>query len=373
MADTFTRDDLVAYAKQNPAATTDNTTAAVKDDDTATTDSAAASDNAADNVTDDATNGDIDLTSDSSSGEDNTDSTDSSEDGTSDDNNADSSTADAESQDGDTHTEGGKPQHSRARDRIEDLIAERNALKAYGRHLEARLAEVGTKPEKKTDDATADNTSSIPALDKDDPAPTLAKFNYDPDKYSEANAAWLNRQVAKQVTAAINQKEAIATAQKVEAKFKEQETELRKVAKDYDTVISNPNLPKLSPEAAREIVFSEAGPKLTYHLAKNPDLATRISRMAPAQQLVAIGRLEAQLLAATTAATPADKKNVSVNKNPQKKTVSKAPPPPTPASTGGQSQKNQADMSMEEWVAVERAKKSAKREQQRKIRSGNAR
>lgn len=354
-AATFTRDDLAAYAKQTPDAAAAAAAAAAA--------SAATTDNVADNVTDDATDSDIDLTPDSSP-EEVTDSTDSSEDGTSDEN-ADSSTAGAESHDGDTHAdgEGAGQGRSRARDRIEDLIAERNALKAYGRHLESRLAEVGTTPAKQPDATT--ETTSTPVTDKDDEPPTLAAHNYDPDAYAKANAAWLKRQVNKEVTATLANERAQESARQVEARFRAQEVELRKTAKDYDVVIANPSLPKLSKEASREIVFSDSGPKLTYHLAKNPELATRIARMAPAQQLVAIGRLEAQLT--TTAAAP------NAAKTQPKKTVSKAPPPPTTVSTGGKGQKSQADMNMDEWVAAERAKKSAQREQKRQIRSGNAR
>jgi hypothetical protein len=364
-AATFTREEMASYAKQEsaPAATTDTKTAASATADDKT--SAAAATNAATDVSDTATDSDIDLSPDSSPGEE-TDSTDSSTDGTSDEN-ADSSTASAESQDGDTHTEGdgtGQPR-SRARDRIEDLIAERNALKAYGKHLEARMEELAAKAAAAPATAAKTETASATVADKDDPAPTLAEHQYDPDAYAKANAAWLNRQVKKQVAEALQQKDVQATAEKVEARFKEQEVELRKTAKDYDIVIANPNLPKLAAVTAKQIVYSEAGPKLTYHLAKNPDLATRISRMAPEQQLVAIGRLEAQLTAPAAAATAA---------KPQvKKTVTKAPPPPTPASTGGQSTKSPGDMSMDEWVAHERSQKLAEREQKRKIRSANSR
>jgi hypothetical protein len=357
-AATFTRDDLVSYSKQTPATDTTAAAAAAADD------SAAAATKAADNVTDDATDSDIDPSPDSSPAK-ATDSTDSSEDGTSD-GNADSSTADAESPDSDTHADdsGANQNRSRARDRIEDLIAERNALKAYGRHLESRLAEVGTLP--KQPDAKAETTSTT-ATDADDEPPTLAAHSYDPDAYAKANAAWLKRQVGKEVAATLATERAQESAKKVEARFREQEIELRKTAKDYDTVIENPNLPKLSKQAAREIVFSEVGPQLTYHLAKNPDLAARISRMAPEQQLVAIGRLEAQLTTSAATASP------NATKTQPKKTVTKAPPPPTIVSTGGKGQKSRADMDMDEWVAADRAEKIAKREQKRQIRSSNAR
>lgn len=352
---TFTRDDLAAYAKQTPAAAA---TAPTADD------SAATAVKVADNVSDDATNSDIDLSPDSSPAEE-TASTDSSGDGTSDDN-AVSSTADAESHDSDTHTEGeGTGQgRGRARDRIEDLVSERNALKGYGKHLEARIEELLTKLST-TPAVKTENTASTPVIDKDDPAPTLAQHKYDPDAYAEANAAWLNRQVKKQVAEALQNNEAQKTAIQVRQNFEAKEAELRKVAKDYDIMISNPNLPKLAEGTAKVIVHSDLGPKLTYHLAKNPELATRISRMAPEQQLVAIGRLEGQLSTTTTA--------TSVTKVQPKKTVSNAPPPPTTVSTGGQGQKDQASMSMDEWVQAERNKKLAQRDMKRKIRSGNAR
>lgn len=350
-AATFTREDLVSYAKQNPTPAPDATAPAADD-------SAAAATKAATNVSDDATNGDIDLSPDSSPDE-STASTDSSEDGTSD-ATADSSTADAESPDSDPHADanGGR---SRARDRIEDLIAERNALKAYGKHLEARMAEMGSTPKP----AATTETAPASVADKDDEPPSLKAHAYDPDAYAKANQEWLKRQVGKVVAATLAAERAQATNQQIAERFHAQETAFKKITPDYDVVTSNTNLPQLAPVASRAVVTSENGVPIAYHLAKNPELATRISRMAPEQQLVAIGRLEAQL-SAPKAAAPAVKPQ-------QKKTVSKAPPPPTTVSTGGQGQKSQADMSMDEWVATERAKKSAQREQKRQVRSRNAR
>lgn len=344
---TFTREDLVSYAKQTPPPVTPEPAPAPV---VAPVDS----------VTDDATDSDIDLSPDSSPDE-ITASTESSEDGTSDDN-ADSSPADAEVPDSDTHTEpnGGR---SRARTRIEDLIAERNALKAYGKHLEERMAEMGSTPKP----AAPTETPSASVADKDDEPPTLKDHNYDPDAYAKANQTWLKKQVGKEVAATLAAERAQATNQQIAERFKAQETEFKKSTPDYDVVTSNKNLPQLAPAASRAVVTSDNGVPIAYHLAKNPELATRISRMAPEQQLVAIGRLEAQLSTTAKAAPNAPAK-------PQvKKTVSKAPPPPTTVSTGGKGQKDRASMNMDEWVAADRADKLARREQKRQIRVGNAR
>jgi hypothetical protein len=348
---TFTREDLVSYSKQAP--TTDTTTAAA----TVATDTATAA-TKADNASDDATNSDIDLSPDSSPDE-NTASTDSSEDGTSGDN-ADSPPADADSPDSDTHTEPNSGR-SRARERIEDLIAERNALKAYGKHLESRMAEMGTAPKP----AATTETQLATVADKDDEPPTLAAHNYDPDAYAKANAAWLKKQVGKEVAATLAAERVQATNQQIVERFKAQEVEFRKTTPDYDVVTSNKGLPQLTPAASRAVLTAENAVPIAYHLAKNPELATRISRMAPEQQLVAVGRLEAQLTATKAAPSAIVKPQV-------KKTVSKAPPPPSTVSTGGNGQKDQASMGMDEWVAVERQKKVAQREMKRNIRSGNA-
>jgi hypothetical protein len=246
----------------------------------------------------------------------------------------------------------GKPRRNEARERIEELVAERNALRKYGEYLLKTVDELKTTSQPKAAGPQAPTVA-------EDPAPTLEQHQFDPAAFAKAQNEWVQRQVEKRVAQAVEGLEARRTEATMRSNFEARTAEFRKTQPDYDIVIGNPALPALAPNTARLIVKSETGPQLAYHLAKNPDLATRISRMDPDQQGMAIGRLEAQLQVP-----------VPVKTTPQvKRTVTQAPPPPKPVSSGsGVVQKDINQMSMDEFVAHERAKKLADRELRQRTR-----
>lgn len=370
----FTRDELAAYEKgtapdqmvaEKPATETVAETDSTADGD--------ASDTATQSDADDTTTSDE--TSDTSTDGDSTASTDSSDDDGSSDESADSSTADAGGSKGDKNDDEDSavepPRGSRARERIEELVAERNSLRKYGEHLLARIEELA-----KVKGATASSTEETPKgqtkVDGDDPAPTLEQFKFDQDKFARAQNEWIDRQVEKRVNAAVQGIETKREAAAVAAKFGELENAVRKVHKDYDIVVANPNLPALARGTAAQIVRSDFGPYITYHLAKNPDLATRIARQSQEQQLVSIGGLIAKFQTDTEAAKAAVK---TPPKPPQvkKKTVTTAPPPGKRVQGGGTVQRNVGEMSMDEFVAYDRAQTLKEKQMRQQLRSSLAR
>jgi hypothetical protein len=79
----------------------------------------------------------------------------------------------------------------------------------------------------------------------------------------------------------------------------------------------------------------EIGPQLGYFLAKNPDVAESLVKLGPAALAKEISALEPRFLKPSSAKTA---------------TVSKAPPPPTPAGkVSTQSAKDPGDMSPAEY------------------------
>jgi hypothetical protein len=271
----------------------------------------------------------------------------------------DSPTPAAES-DSETPTSGqgdGKPRaRGTAQERIEELVTERNAYRKYGEHLLATIEELKGKPAPKTDAPTAATNA-----DSGDEPPTLEQHQFDPVAFSKAQSKWLKDQVTKGVSAALANERGQQEATSSHAKFIEREAAARKEFSDFDLMTSkNPNFPKFSKEATSLIVGSDIGPKIAYEIGKDPALSARIEKMTAIQQIAAIGRVEGTIMARTTAAP--------TKGTPPKKTVTKAPPPPTPIKGGSNPQKSIADMGMEEWVAHERAQKIAKREQNLKIR-----
>jgi hypothetical protein len=250
-----------------------------------------------------------------------------------------------------------------AQERIEELVAERNALRKYGEYLREHLDQVRKQPETPKEVETA-----AAVAPKEDPAPKLEDFGYDPVAFAKAQTDWIDRQVDRKVSDALNRNESkrqVEAAQRAEVEIRQAFTnrvsEFKKDHKDFDVVMGNPTLPALHKDAATQVVRSENGPAIAYHLGQNPDLATRIARMDSAQQLMAIGRIEAQLLAEPVKAPAA--KAV-----PQKRTVTQAPPPPKPVSSNSVVDRPSELMSMDEWVAADRARKIADKEQKRKLR-----
>lgn len=102
---------------------------------------------------------------------------------------------------------------------------------------------------------------------------------------------------------------------------------------DYAEVAERPDV-AITQAMAVAIASDDLGPKLAYHLGKNPDLAEKISNMPVPLQLMELGMLKAQLSL------------------PKPVAVSKAPSPIRPLSGSVNPQVKSVDeMSMEEYAA----------------------
>lgn len=195
------------------------------------------------------------------------------------------------------------PPKGGARERIEDLVAERNALKKY---IEYRDSLEQRPPVAAAPSVAAPVEASEP--------PTLESCQYDTDKWTKAMNAWTTKQIQAGVKQALSAEKQTATVETQKAQFEERMEAFAKGTPDLKVVLGNPALPRLDPEAAKLIVASELGPQIMYHLGKNPEKAARIARQSSAQQAAAIGRLEVEL---------------KVQPKPSKQ-ISQAPVPPTP-------------------------------------------
>lgn len=270
---------------------------------------------------------------------------------------------------------GGESERHVPYDRFSDVVAERNAIRKYAEHLQKvneQLLAAGKPP-------VTDTAAAPLAAPKADPRPSLEQFNGDYEAFAQAQNDWLDRQVEKRVETAVEKRLAkerdTAAAQQAKdaetralASFQEQTTKARKAHTDFDAVLSNPDLPKFATEVAREIVFSEVGAELSYYLGTHPDVATRISRLPTQEaQKAALHRLEGRLeveAAAPAAKTPA----ATTTTKAKPKAPTQAPKPPTPVPPGsGAVTKTMDQMSMDEFVAHERAKAVADREARRKM------
>jgi hypothetical protein len=235
-----------------------------------------------------------------------------------------------------------EPKGSGARERIEDLVAERNALKKYAEYLQQQMA---AKPAEPPPAPAAEQ----PPVVTTEGAPTLESVGFDTDKWTQAMQAWTAKQIEKGVKAAITNVQAEQQEVAARQAFESRLEAFKAKTPDLAVVLGNPDLPRLDTEAAKLVVASDIGPQILYHLGKNPEKAVRIARRSPAQQAAAIGRLEAELSA--TAASPTQKKP----------NITKAPAPPTPTPAGGAARIDPMAMSMADFVKHEREQALQKR------------
>ncbi len=242
--------------------------------------------------------------------------------------------------------------------RFSDVTADKKAALAKAAEEETKRVAA----EAKADKLATDLASVLERVDKvlpkapEDVKPTRDKFD-DPNKYDEALVAWSARAASQKAKAEAEAnfakqredeaKKTDADRQKAEsdrlaADWNTKVTEAKKDMVDFDEVILNDDV-QITPTMGGAILNSDIGPKIAYHLGKNPDEAARIAALAPAKQLLALGALE------------------HVLSQPPKTTTTPDPIKPVKGGTQSASEKPVAEMSMEEYSAKRMAELHPKR------------
>lgn len=141
--------------------------------------------------------------------------------------------------------------------------------------------------------------------------PTLAQFDYDPEKYATAKAEFAKTQAAKDFEAKQRTESVNRTQQEIASKWDDHVEKAVDKYDDFHEVVGelSPN----TPFTAAIMQAPNAG-DLAYHLGKNTKEAERIAKLPPLNQVFELG-----LLAAKLSSKPAEPK-----------TPSKAPAPVTP-------------------------------------------
>lgn len=147
----------------------------------------------------------------------------------------------------------------------------------------------------------------------------LAKF--------EAKAI-VKAELGQQKTQAQEEAKATTWQQRVEA--------VKAEIPDYDAVMSASTAP-MSPAMAEAIKDSDIGPKVLHHLAKNPEIAAKLSRLEPVAAIREIGRIEASL-------------SVKAEAPPAPKRITSAPTPPTPVGSGRSTVGDPGKMSQADYM-----------------------
>lgn len=220
-----------------------------------------------------------------------------------------------------------------ARDRIAELVAERNFWRD-------RAVAPPVQP-----------AQAAPVAPQAPPAPpTLDQFDYDTEKWAQAHAKWTNDEIDRRAAAVVDQRLSAQrdseTRQTTQQTFVAREAEFAGKTPGYYDAVSDPRLAQLTTPTIAEIVStSEHGPALSFHLATHTDELARIAQLPPARQAAALGRLEAQLTSTPSRAAPAA----------ASRPVTRAPAPPTPVGGSVPPSKSIEDMPIDEYMAHRQA------------------
>lgn len=130
-----------------------------------------------------------------------------------------------------------------------------------------------------------------PKPDELGPKPTREQFS-DPATFETA----LEDYIVEKTTRERDQREAQA---KVEQAWTARQTAAKAELPDYETVLEASANLVVSNEVRDAILESDVGPKILYHLAKNPELVSDLAKKSRAGALLMIGRLDAQFAKAS--------------------------------------------------------------------------
>lgn len=238
--------------------------------------------------------------------------------------------------------------------RINELVGERNAARTEA-EIKAAEAEAATREAQALRDRLAEAERQLAILNapsqqrEADPRPQRKDFASD-EQYTDALTDWK----VDQRIAADKRKEAEARAAAAQVQVARNWQAQIEAGKDdmpdFEQVVGSAEV--VFPQVVLDAVV-DAGPRVAYHLAKDPDQARRIAAMRPSAAVAAVIKLGEQL-AGDGGKTPAPAPSPAAPA--AKGETFKAPEPHEPpkggASTVG---KDESEMSYEEWKAARKA------------------
>ena len=227
-----------------------------------------------------------------------------------------------------------KPEAPKQEEESAESIARREAMrlrrkldKAYRQKAEAEgRAELSRK-----------ELESLRQPAKVEGEPTLAQFDYDPEKYANAKAEFVKNQSAKELQAKSQEQASRQYREQLATKWEDHVDRAAVKYPDWQDIVG-----ELTPDTSftAAIMDCDNADDVAYYLGKNPADAERIAKLPALSQVREIGKIEAKLLA----------------EPPKAKAPSKAPAPPTPLAGTAPvlSDKPLASDTDEEWVRKRR-------------------
>ncbi len=188
------------------------------------------------------------------------------------------------------------------------------AAEARARDLEARL----NPP--KTDEIEA----------KIGPKP-LAKDFTDIEQYGEKLAEWGGKRAILLDAQQRERQQANSEREKQVETFRSRQTEFRVTHADYDEVVGSAASIPVAQDLLDEILASDVGLAVQYHLGQNHDEIERLNKLSPTKRMLEFGRLEERLRLAQKSTEPELKAPIPITTRQRQ-----APPEPIkPISTAG--------------------------------------
>ena len=230
---------------------------------------------------------------------------------------AETEPADPEAEEVEEHEEAEESQRHKPNPKLQKRFSELTKARDDAR---AKAADAERKAEEAVARAKALEDKYIPRAEND-ARPDASQYS-DIEKYAADLESWKERDVRRGIEREAS--EAKAKAQQ-EARVKSWNDRMQLTVAELpdfaDTVQTSPVA--VSDHVRDAILESEVGPKILYHLAKNPDTAEKLRGMSVASSLREIGKIEAQL----------EKSPVKADETPIA-SMSRAPAPITPVRGG---------------------------------------
>lgn len=211
---------------------------------------------------------------------------------------------------------------------LDRLNREKQEQRERAEAAEARLAKV------------LDRVEEVLPKPKEQQAPKREDFD-DPEQYIEAKAEWIAEQeTAKRLDE--KQRADLDNAVKLEqneilTKYNERRAEIVKELDDFEEVALNDEI-RIPMPAVQAILMHKDGPRIQYYLGQHPEEAAKLFELNPLQ---AVGRIH----------------EIGLEVKASVRQVSKAPDPIKPlGSRDSASQKDPAEMSMDEYAAYAKSR-----------------
>lgn len=276
------------------------------------------------------------------------------------------------------------PKKGSAEERIVELNDLLEGTKVFGRHMQDQLKSALSELERLKGGGTSATTTTAPAIappvvEQDEPMPSLSDPDvvFDDDKYRAKMHKWSKAQARIAAREAVRELTGADASRRLEEDVATKCATFAKTHPDFEAVVTKNQVlaaNQLAPDAGYAVAQSEHTADLLYRFGKDVGFAMRVARQSPAQQLISVGRMIAQI-EADKAATKPKQGNGSVQqhgaKPVQKKSITQAPPPPraTPAA-GRPTGRDVLDPAMDinEFARQHRESKQSSRAQSRKMR-----